>query len=1061
MTNLNDQEQFSNQLLLLVSSTISKGFIDPTNKDTNLSILASVCLLVKAFLYNEERIASENLFQTVCKLHDILLILWESTALQNEICDVCELWFEQGREGKERVCPQMVVFLLNQALQSNSHVADLKRLYSIQEAFLLFDFEDEQSSTIKILIQRCFLHSLFLSNTEGRKFLLFAFTSLEIVQIIHKTIQAALLSAKKWQIGAYAQIYFKSWKKAQGITLIRIEKALNDFASYSIFSKNPTILKASRTIIKQFTNQKINNNNVEALLYRIFTPILNTALQVANPKVRENSLVLLSLLFPLVSSDQDQEDFNIKLQEQFNNIVSALSDPYPEVRKEAILCLGRILSLYWEILQPVTILMILNYLVTEMAFDRSSSDVRESVFKAVQAILDNHISHELFRNKKYLTFLAPLIFDNAEKVRSACINLLEFVKKIKSIKFYEIVEYSQILDAMAYEKSTKLRKQLAHLMTPTYWPYPRLDIKETLIRCYNLINDHPDAALVFYSNANLLGEKSEIPISVPVKIIRALWKKLVKSLKFVKNNNEDENNENNENDNNDNNDNNSNKNENEEPIKRHFLQFTNENVVTFLKIISGIWDNIESQLASNDNIEQIQLLIHTFQDQQLLTFTRNFNIPELYQISTHLNVSDLPLFSNYIIESLIDENSIEVQNLKIQCLFCWNNYFPQQFMKMIIEKILFKEHNYENLEIGLKLINFCFNHSEWIRNEFVKLESFNTILNILFGFHDLFNNVYNKNIVIPFSTYSNTLSTYYKLIIHQNFINQTNTNSSFIAFKNLILWIDQTLIPIFVSFTRNEELDLKIENDCPENLDLPIAILSNLIILINDFEILNRNQNNSLDSDLSKICFKLLKCRSNISFFTILCSVCWKIISRNENNSNQIIENLDSFRLLTLIRDPTSNKKMSIFSLKKLLNFNKNQDSNLKNLIFNHLWNMTSEQNVNNDYNEQIDVLDEIPSDIEAIIDSFISNNFNLNQFTDLIILQLKNNKFSKISVWTCIQIISIISQPTKISKKIKIELIISVLNEILKNMIEKDEDESILRSRAFQISKYLSLLND
>lgn len=58
-----------------------------------------------------------------------------------------------------------------------------------------------------------------------------------------------------------------------------------------------------------------------------------------------------------------------------------LDDPHPTVRSTAVLGVCKILGQCWELLPPPIITDFLKKLVTELASDCSSPDVRCSVFK--------------------------------------------------------------------------------------------------------------------------------------------------------------------------------------------------------------------------------------------------------------------------------------------------------------------------------------------------------------------------------------------------------------------------------------------------------------------------------------------------------------------------------------------------------------------------------------------------------------------------------------------------------------------------------------------------------
>jgi hypothetical protein len=71
-----------------------------------------------------------------------LLVLGDDNrALQADICELCELWYHQQRDGREALVPQTIYYLVCKTLDDESpKVADLKRLYALKEGLSLIDF---------------------------------------------------------------------------------------------------------------------------------------------------------------------------------------------------------------------------------------------------------------------------------------------------------------------------------------------------------------------------------------------------------------------------------------------------------------------------------------------------------------------------------------------------------------------------------------------------------------------------------------------------------------------------------------------------------------------------------------------------------------------------------------------------------------------------------------------------------------------------------------------------------------------------------------------------------
>jgi len=123
-------------------------------------------------------------------------------------------------------------------------------------------------------------------------------------------------------------------------------------------------------------------------------------MKVANPIVRENALIQLALVFPLVRAEQPQREIDEIISLGFQRLMESLEDTQPSytqlkvqqfpipslteiffclfsVRRQGVISIGRVLSLYWEVFPFHTLQRIIEQLVTQTVFDKSSVHVRE------------------------------------------------------------------------------------------------------------------------------------------------------------------------------------------------------------------------------------------------------------------------------------------------------------------------------------------------------------------------------------------------------------------------------------------------------------------------------------------------------------------------------------------------------------------------------------------------------------------------------------------------------------------------------------------------------------
>lgn len=203
-----------------------------------------------------------------------------------------------------------------------------------------------------------------------------------------------------------------------------------------------TTAKAVRKVLRVFHENK-KQKGVDEMLYRLYSPIIWRCMSVANPIVRRNAASLFVDTFPLQDPENSMEDTDALLQKQFDQLMDLLADKDFNVRTIGVQGVCRVLGIYWELLPAATIKVMLDRLVNDLAFDSSSTMVRVAVMNGMVFVLENHLSHPLLKVK--LPLLAPLIHDRAPQVQLALLDILLYVKKIRSIRFFDIVSVDQLL----------------------------------------------------------------------------------------------------------------------------------------------------------------------------------------------------------------------------------------------------------------------------------------------------------------------------------------------------------------------------------------------------------------------------------------------------------------------------------------------------------------------------------------------------------------------------------------------------------------------------------------
>ncbi|XP_026148685.1 condensin-2 complex subunit G2 [Mastacembelus armatus] len=434
-------------------------------------------------------------------LHDVLVECPVSEApLQRRILMLFVTWWKKGLKEKEKFGRIAFFMSLQKSLTLKKPGVEIQRLWSLHDVLLSLDYTSEDSKQIIDLLLQCYHHPVFISHDDGKRFLVFTFSwNASFISVIHETIKKHLEFLSKTVTAHFAEIYFRAWNKASGDFLEQIENScIQDLMQSAILlNRGSPVISKVRQILSSFHAKK-DSHSVDKMLYNLYTPIIWTALRVPNFQVRANATWLFTEAFPIHDPNQNVQSIEEDIQKQLDTAMSLLKDPHPVVRVIAILGVCKILAKCWELFPPLVITEFLKMLVTELAVDASSSDVRSSVFKCLNIILDNALSHPLL--EKLLPMAKNSLHDSSEKVRVAFLDMLIKVKEVRAAKFWEICAMDHLLARLAIDCSS-VSKRVASLLINSFFPVNKSE-REWCTRCISLTEMNPVAARKFYMYAH-------------------------------------------------------------------------------------------------------------------------------------------------------------------------------------------------------------------------------------------------------------------------------------------------------------------------------------------------------------------------------------------------------------------------------------------------------------------------------------------------------------------------------------------------------------------------------
>ncbi|XP_070842311.1 condensin-2 complex subunit G2 isoform X1 [Chaetodon trifascialis] len=456
------------------------------------------------------------LLEIAHKLHDVLVSLPVSEApLQLRIHTLCEAWWKKGLKEKEKFGRTAILISLQKSFILKKPGVEIQRVWSLHDVLLSLDYASEDNKQIIDLLLQCFHSPVYIRNDDGKRFLVFLFSwNIHFIWVIHGTIKNQLEFYSKTMMTHITEIYFRAWKKAIGDFLDQIESTcIQDFMQNAIFLHRTSPVHAKVRQIVSYVHARKGCHKVDKMLYNLYKPILWKALSAPNFEVRANATFLFTEAFPVHDPDQNNKNIDEAIQKQLDTAMGLLNDPHPTVRSTATLGVCKILAKCWELLPPTVIADFLKKLVTDLAVDSSSPDVRCSVFKCLAIVLDNALSHPLL--EKLLPTLKYSLHDTSEKVRIAFLDMLIKVKAVRAAKFWDVCNMDHLLARLAID-SHSVSKRIVDLLFKSFFPVNDSE-REWCCRCITLIQMNPIAARKFY----LYAHKHTAPTNI-IKLMLAI-----------------------------------------------------------------------------------------------------------------------------------------------------------------------------------------------------------------------------------------------------------------------------------------------------------------------------------------------------------------------------------------------------------------------------------------------------------------------------------------------------------------------------------------------------------
>ncbi|XP_049828567.1 condensin-2 complex subunit G2-like isoform X2 [Schistocerca gregaria] len=412
-------------------------------------------------------------------------------------------------------------YLFEVSLKKGATKADVRRACGLRSAVKL------ESNIAKN--RQLFLDAMrninYLTTKEGCKFLALVLTmDDELTKDMHGVCKGFLLECNRNIAKAYGDIYYTAWSVADTAMRKFIEEYLIQDFMARIMDLKRQVLEMSQlgqkvlTILHAFHTHK-SNTQVRSMLATLYEPILWRNLKSPNSTVRSNAAEVFLDAYPLERCGEGR-DKNVAFAERQHKIMTELlTDKWHVVRIIAVRHICQIASDFWQVIPPEVIQQWLTIVITQLAWDSSSAEVRRSVYRGMRALVVNPLCAEYMQ--KVLPHMQDGIHDTNARVRTAFVEMLVACKDASSIKFWLIVPLNHLLARLEVDEQA-VAQRIVKLLFESFYPYER-GPEVTLKRIMNMIVLSPIGSrkFFFYSKSVLSFESSvQLVLSIMTYILR-------------------------------------------------------------------------------------------------------------------------------------------------------------------------------------------------------------------------------------------------------------------------------------------------------------------------------------------------------------------------------------------------------------------------------------------------------------------------------------------------------------------------------------------------------------
>jgi condensin-2 complex subunit G2 len=309
--------------------------------------LQHVAQILVHYLQQPKPVLLQVMIDLTVQLHDALTADLSYQTRQT-ILSLCELWWKHDLPQKE----QIIANALPYWLEPPEDATAVQNLYDLRQALDCVDFVADESLQASVL---SLVSNPFVLKT-GKKLLVHLLQNRDLMEPLHQAIKVQLVGNKTKIIQVYADVYYKAYHETKDP---EIQEALeqivwSDLVQAVLHAADPETHKAVRMVLQPLHAAQKHH---EALLHRLYGPILWRALSASQTQVRLQAAQILPEVFPL---RREHTSALAAVEQCVTALTHLLDDRIPKVRVAGATATAQVLSDYWTIVPTASIRMLLN-----------------------------------------------------------------------------------------------------------------------------------------------------------------------------------------------------------------------------------------------------------------------------------------------------------------------------------------------------------------------------------------------------------------------------------------------------------------------------------------------------------------------------------------------------------------------------------------------------------------------------------------------------------------------------------------------------------------------------